>query len=88
MYKIFIQKVKTKNLAKITPHSAKRPVFLAVTGLFLVSEFEVKKNNGGAAGYCLRVRFTTWIPFYVRSLLFCLGKRLAAAEDETAKCHG
>ena len=41
MNKKIIQKVKTKNLAKITPHSTKRPVFLAVTGLF--SCFETKK---------------------------------------------
>ena len=29
---------------------------------------------GGAAGYCLRVRVTTWTSFYVHSFLFCLGK--------------
>ena len=31
-------------------------------------------NVGGAAGYCLRVRVTTWTSFYVHSFLFCLGK--------------
>ena len=35
----------------------------------LAGKFQV----GGAAGYCLRVRVTTWTSFYVHSFLFRLG---------------
>ena len=36
-----------------------------------MADFSVK--FGGAAGYCLRVRTISWIPFYAHSHLFYLG---------------
>ena len=40
---------------------------------------------GGAAGYCLRVRNTTWLQFYVHSFLFHLGKNCQLQKTKLTK---